>query len=356
MNPPHHYRRQLLLWLDNALSGRAPRRPLPEKIHSILVLIQEKLGDAVLLIPLFNQLRETFPRIRIDVLCSRYNRPFLEGLPMISATVPYRGDYRLLIQHLRHNSYDVFYNHKDHPSITANRLAQRVRAEVRVCLSHPRHNQYYNHILPNRDNAPHIIEKNVELLRHYGVPFPLPNHLPVPPSAAERAATLIHPADKWKTISANLSSGGKYRCWPRESWSELFRHIFVTYHDTQILLFAMPPESGDAQYLKDAYGDQVVYPLPTRDLFDAAAFIKQSSVLISPDTSLVHVAAATGVAVTGLYINDDRSVRLFAPYGVPHRIVRSDSLTLETIPRSAVIEAFDDLIESLDISRDVSRR
>ena len=335
--PPHHYRRTVLLWLDNMLSGHAPRLPLPDEMGRILILAQEKFGDAILLVPLLGQLQDTFPHIHVDVLCSRYNKPFFTSLPYIRDAIPYRGEYRLLRHHLSHNIYDVFYNHKDHPSFTANRIAERVDARVKVCLSHPKHNQYYNHILPNRKDA-HIVEKNGELLRPFGVAFPLPNRLPIPPSVIEQARLPALP-DKHLILSINLSSGGKHRRWPLDNWLLLLERLFETDPTTRILLFAMLTETQDAERLKSTFGENVIYPLTARSLYEAAAFIRQSDMLISPDTALVHVAAATGIPVTGLYTCDERSMRQFAPYGVPHRIVQSDTWTLEGITPDSVFEA-----------------
>lgn len=67
--------------------------------------------------------------------------------------------------------------------------------------------------------------------------------------------------------------------------------------------------------------------------------IQRGDLLVSPDTALVHVAAAVGTPVIGLYPRDLRNRRLFAPYGVPSQLLGSDSTTLDSIQPQQVYQA-----------------
>ena len=58
-------------------------KELPKSIDSIIIFAQEKLGDAILLLPFLKALNETFPGIAIDLCCTSYNRKIFEGIPFL---------------------------------------------------------------------------------------------------------------------------------------------------------------------------------------------------------------------------------------------------------------------------------
>ena len=99
--------------------------------------------------------------LSIDILCSRRNREIFNKVSFIEKIFTYRNGNKLW-EKLSSNKYDIFYNPKDHPSITSFRIAKRVKAKVKVCISNKRHDQHYNYALKNL-NAKRILEKNALL-------------------------------------------------------------------------------------------------------------------------------------------------------------------------------------------------
>jgi len=317
-------------------------RDLPPNPGTLLVQAQEKLGDAVLLMPFLHGFHQHFPDTKIDILCSRHNQYLFKSLPFIRNTWTYRTNQKSLKESLDKQHYDLFYNPKDHPSITAYRLATLVNAEVKVCLSQPRADRYYNHALVNREGA-HIIEKNAELLRPYGVKFPVPNYFPPvsgPPLCKEDS---VH-----SVVAINLSAGGHYRNWPAGHWTTLVETILKYQRDIRIAVFAMDREAKTASLIKEQFQGKIEYPLVSPDLLAAGALLRQCRLFISPDTSLIHVAAAVKTPVIGLYSGDQRNQQRYAPYGVRARLLAATGLSLESISPETVIEAFKQLNHEID--------
>ena len=154
---PRHYPRKLQVGVYNFFSKRIPYKPLPANPKKILVQAQEKIGDAVLLFPTISGLRKLFPESVIHLLCSKINEPLFQSIKEIEKTMVYRSG-RQFWNALKETKYDLFYNPKDHPSITAFKISKNVRADVKVCIAHRRMEQHYNHGL-TLNNTCRILEK-----------------------------------------------------------------------------------------------------------------------------------------------------------------------------------------------------
>jgi ADP-heptose:LPS heptosyltransferase len=58
---------------------------------------------------------------------------------------------------------------------------------------------------------------------------------------------------------------------------------------------------------------------------------------------MVHVADAVGTAIVGLYSGDNRNVERYRPSWVKHRILQSNTLSIQQIEPSEVISAVKEL-------------
>jgi len=334
---PRHYPRKLLVNLYNLFSQRQPQKPLPSAPESILIQAPEKVGDTVLLMPLLKTLSDMFPTIKMEIISSRKSSYLFSRLPFVSAVHIYRSPKYKLKKHLAGRHFNMFYNPKDHPSITAFILARMVNADVKVCLAHEKHKQHYNYSLPNRGSG-HVIEKNGELLRAYGVSFPLKNFFPFISEKPD------HPRH---AVALNISSGDKNRIWPLDNWLKLIQDLLSTDDKLIFYLFAMDPEKNMAESMLKKFKENIKYPLSSHDLFEAGSIIQKCRLLISPDTALVHVAAAAGLPVVGIYSGDKKNREKYIPYGVESEIINAPGLTIKEISSDEVKNAFYTLIKRI---------
>ncbi len=329
---PRHYPRKLQVGLYNKFSKRLPFHPLPENPKKILIQAQEKIGDSILLFPTIAGMKDLFPVAEIHLLCSRMNESIFQSLEEVEKTMVYRnrGFWSLIGE----TDYDLFYNPKDHPSITAFKIAKRVKAKVKVCLAHPRQEQHYNYGL-TVNHLDRILEKNAALITEYDPGFNFDSKFPNIDNSS--------PINK-NHISINLSAGSESRKWPLESWIELIDSFGKDNAGIQVDIFSYSHEGDLAKKIEKRFG-MVVKLFPLLDsIIDAGPIIQKSSILISPDTAMIHVADAVGTPVVGLYSGDDRNVARYRPYWVQHRIIQSSALSIQSIKPDRVFEASKELM------------
>ncbi len=328
---PRHYPRKFQVGIYNIFSKRLPYHPLPSNPHMILIQAQEKIGDAILIFPIIAGLKKMFPKSIIHILCSSKNEPIFQAHKDVEKTMIYRSGRRFW-QTLQETQYDLFYNPKDHPSITGFKIARSVNAGVKVCIADRRQEQHYNYGLSLKFSQ-HILEFNGAILQAYSFGF---NMEPFFPNVA-----LSNPKEK-NLISINLSAGSDSRKWSLNNWISLIDLIIKDNKKMFISLFSTGKEVAQSQKIKERF-DSSINLCKIDSILDAGPIIQKSSLLITPDTAMVHVADAVGTAIVGLYSGDNRNVERYRPSWVKHRILQSNTLSIQQIEPSEVISAVKEL-------------
>ena len=328
---PRHYPRKFQVGIYNTFSKRLPYHPLPSNPHTILVQAQEKIGDAILLFPIIVGLKKLFSKSTIHMLCSSKNEPIFDIHKDVAKTMIYRSG-RSFWQTLQETHYELFYNPKDHPSITGFKIAKYVRADVKVCIADPRQEQHYNYGL-TVNQSQNILEKNGAILRAYDFGFAVEPSFP--------NVELSSPKEK-NLISINLSAGSDSRKWSLDNWISLIDLIIKENEEMVINLFSYGKEVDQSQKIKERFNSPINL-CQIDSILDAGPNIQKSSLLITPDTAMVHVADAVGTPIVGLYSGDNRNVERYRPSWVKHRILQSNTLSIQQIEPSKVFSALKEL-------------
>ena len=95
----------------------------------------------------------------------------------------------------------------------------------------------------------------------------------------------------------------------------LLKKILALDPDHRIILISTPSERKRAERIKEKVGANVELVPDRLNLTQVAAIIRHLDVLITPDTSLVHVARSMKVQVVGLYSRYMKNFLLWRPYG-----------------------------------------
>ena len=280
----------------------------------LLVISLAGNGDTLFATPLIHELRANFPAAQIDVLVRwRAAQELLDGNPHVN-TVHQRdlmsaGKIESLkfLRQLRRERYDISFNthpqSRIHYRLISRIVAARLRASHEYECSGPLDKLLVNRSLP-QDYTRHAIHNNLALLGLVCAKPVLPRHdyeIFPPPAETEIAARFF--AEKKllgrALLGVHIGSGGTknlaLRRWPLENYLALFRQLQETRPELSILLFGGPDEKADHEIILAQPGLQHVAVAPTKNLRQAAAFLKHCSSFLSVDTALMHMAAAVKV-------------------------------------------------------------
>ncbi len=328
-------RRRLLATILRAITPTKSSQPVfqgtPERV---VILAQEKLGDAILLTPLFKNLKTHFPNLCICVATFGKNDAILRQDPNVDKVLVLRHFGRETYNLMFRESFDLLFNTKDHPSWTYLLYSSLIRAKIKVGIDHEFHKGLYHHLL-GIDFQKHIVEKNCALLAYLGCKVSAEDCRPTLniSSASKQIKDFAQMLERGKLIGINLSAGEASREWPFEKYERLIGLV-----QSPVIVFSMPERLGEKKRLEQTF--EQVKPSPvTKSLFDVGALLKQLTLLITPDTSLVHVASCFNIPVVGLYRADAVHLSRFSPYLTNHVQLISPSSTIRDIEVESVLNA-----------------
>jgi heptosyltransferase-3 len=265
----------------------------------ILVIALRRLGDVLLTTPLVRSLNRGLPGARVDALVFRGTEGMLAGNPDVDrvrtvATRPTLKETRDLIRALwRRYDLAVSTQTGDRPTFLAFVAGRNRAGLVPAQGGGVWWKRRVLNLCVNADPASHRVVELLALARAIGVPV-IPEL--VAPGGTD---TAVRPHERYAVLHANPLY--RFRRWTDEGWRAL-AHALA---QRGLKVFATGgPDPAERAYLDRLWNG--AQPSVERldgklDWPQLAALIGGAAVYVGPDTSMTHLAAATGCPTIGLY-------------------------------------------------------
>jgi ADP-heptose:LPS heptosyltransferase len=299
------------------------------KVRSILILRNDKIGDMVVTLPLFNILKENKPDLRLAVLASPVNSGLAQHFPAVDIVYCFPKNIfkRLrLITAIRREKYDVclnlVFNRSSNIGILANWL---VPAGIKIGRFNPNHNFYYNATVElTRGSLPMTDLILTFAARALPVAIRPEARQPSLPLSAENLQTAEKYCLKNKIkayIVINISAGQPRNIYPRQHWVEVCRLIGAKSRLPLVLIYSPRDRAAAISIVKTCPEIEVSTYDSGPDLLNVAALLIRAIAAVSTDTAIVHFASACGTPVVALYSGKTALWREWVPYGVKHKVL-----------------------------------
>jgi len=339
------FRRTLLRMLK--LVGRR-RSPLSRPDYDnckFLFIRQDRIGDVLVSTPLLVSLKKHYPRAVIDILLSSNNYFVLDSESAVRKRWIY--DKRFfsslrVLSGIRAERYDFVIDLMDNPSATSTVILLLAGGKWNVGLE--KDNQYaYDIVVPMLSRREtHIVDRLAQLLNAFGIDSTkedLNIHYQTTKRSDQTIKAFLSDIDRRAThlIGVNISAGNDSRFWGVLQYRTLLSEISDRYADAQAVLLYKPSDLPRARQILDGIPGVVLASKMTFDEF--ASMIKHLWLLITPDTSAVHLAAAFRVPSVILYVQSDTTLRIWEPYKTQCEPVVTTNDNLATLPVPRVLEA-----------------
>jgi heptosyltransferase I len=296
---------------------RAPSLPLKQPPRQLCLLRLSALGDATHAVPVVRTLQKAWPETPITWIVGRLEAELLAGLPGVDFVVFDKdrgmGAYRDLALALQGQRFDVLLQMQ--VALRANLAGRLVRAPVRVGFDRARsrdgHGLFVNERVAPHPRA-HVLDGFFDFLRTLGIEErELRWDIPVPQEATGKAREWLPNGTNYLAINACSSARvNNWRNWSAERYAAVLDHA-ARRHGLRPVLTGGP---APAEYeMARAIAQQATTPVidlvgRTRPK-ELLAVLARADVAIAPDTGPLHIAAAAGTPVIGLYAtsNPDRT-------------------------------------------------
>ena len=122
------------------------------------------------------------------------------------------------------------------------------------------------------------------------------------------------------TIAISPVSRRWYKRWPLENFAELTKWLIEEFN-AQVILLCGPGESEEINWIADEVKHGSVIRAPAQTLFEVAAHLENSDLLISNDNGIKHLATALGISTFTLF-GPSEPVSWTYPDPQKHRFIR----------------------------------
>ena len=346
-----------LLWRPGRRRRSAPARP--SKI--LLVRIDDRLGEVLLITPLLRILKEQLIGARLDVLLHRNRTSILRGHPDVDRVIPFEDRWLFLgplapgIRPLRRERYDAVVdctNWTD-PSVRSAIVSRLIGAPSVVVgpAAFPVARLYSKAVAPREDTVSEL-EQRVQLLsplaridRLSRLTFrpPRPSKAIQPLLASLRAAPygVINPGGRldWRRLPPSAFAAAA------NALSAMGLRPVITWG---------PGEGSLARSVSNLAPGSIL--APATDVDDLAALLDSAALTVCNNTGPMHLSVALGTPTLALFVKMPPE-RWGHPYS-PHRMVdltsTIDAVEVDSRLRSEITHFVQQLRTSSDAAANAS--
>ncbi|HOP07162.1 MAG TPA: glycosyltransferase family 9 protein [candidate division Zixibacteria bacterium] len=332
----------------------------PENVRSILVLRPDKLGDMIATIPALHALKAHLPHARIEVIASPHNRDLIADDPDIDAVHTYTKNILHdipMIRRLKKARFDIVFDPICHDSVTGLILSKWIgRHSIKAAARKLRLRPYYDYCEPYEpDGRDHSIDNSLLVFNVFGIdPASVDPYRPMylPEDSIRKAEAFYESVpSNCLRVGFNISAGSPSRTLDVRKYIAVMHAVAADYPDAEFIISCAPNERERGEELQRALPGKTHLIPDGRSFRDVCAVISRLDILISPDTSLVHVAGTFGVPVVALYSGHIRNFYFWKPYRQECGWVISNEFHhLLDIEPEQIVDQFRRLVATLDLT------
>jgi ADP-heptose:LPS heptosyltransferase len=295
--------------------------------YKILVVQIGRIGDMILTTPLFSELKKLFPNSTLTVLANPVNCDVIKFETAVNKILIYKKDVIniiKLIAYLKKEKYDIWIDPKYDFSKTSELLLRIIRPAN--SFSYNFNKFKFNTPIPDFGTRKHYIDLCLNVLKCFKSNFSdFDNRKPIIQIPEKIRKKEYGFSKNSKRIAVNVSAGSITRIWQREKWLKLLNEMNNMHPEFELITLYMNNEKEIVKFIKDNYkGDNIIY-FKSNDILEITDLISKVNLLISPDTSLIHIASAFNIPVIAFYPNIKWNYERFSPRSDISEVIFSDS-------------------------------
>jgi ADP-heptose:LPS heptosyltransferase len=323
------------------------------QMRKVLIIRLGKIGDIVVTSFVFEIIKTNYPQIDIYLLTLKSNQDVLKFNPRLKKVFYSKNNVTLFwnLIKLRSFNFDLLLDFNDNQSTTSSLIFRFLKAKFKAAYNFEKYKNIIDiKINPLRKSESHIIERMKDFLLQLGIPIDNYNVKPffyLNPSVY--AEIKKEKGEDEKIVAINLSAGAKIRYWDKDKWVELIKLILKEYSSFKLLLLSTASDESLRKEIQSNFFQTQCQSVNNLTIQQYASYIQISDVLITPDTSAVHLASALGIPTIALYPNYDSNFVSWQPYKIPFRSIKSSAESVKQISVREVFGAFQSLAGEINL-------
>lgn len=327
------------------------------KMKKILIFRYDRLGDMLVTIPAARFIKSLNPDIKIDIIATPKNSSFIRNDNTFNKIYLYDGTKKslfLIVTNARMEKYDAVFcwvfTKSTFAGLISNLIARRkpLKITYKNQARYKLYSAFFNVQIPAERNEKLMALMLLDQVKYvFGTDYNfnlLSKQIIIDEIILKKAENLCSELNLKKFIFYNISAGIEDRCFSIEKNLRIIELLVKKLPDTEILLHYSPEDEEKAKLIAGKTDWKVIFFPTVSDMLLVSAVIKMASLVVTPDTSIVHIAASFDVPTIAFYSNKDNSIKEWLPLSDKAKIlIAPDNQSIEEIDEkeiSKLIEEF----------------
>ena len=296
-----------------------------KKSKSVLILKYDRIGDMVVSTPIFRELKIAYPNISISVLASKANKDVIKNNPYIDKIYTnYKNsvfkDLPTLLK-LRKKKFDVCIE-LEH-SVIPHAIFRLKIIKPKKIISIHKDGRYgvkgselklYDYFT-EKDKTSHFGKIWLDTLFFFGVkPRSSSYDFFLGNIERDKAKSFVDSLGKKIKIGINIEGSFPEKSIQKKELEKICVGLHNNFNNIIIIILTAPEKLLEKKKMISQLGlDYVVTSYSTDTIIDVAALIERLDLIITPDTSIVHIASSFDKPIVSIHENNKDSFRLWSP-------------------------------------------
>ncbi len=307
--------------------------------NSVILFIRlNRIGDAIVTTPLLHEIKKQIG-CKVIVLADSRNHFVFENNPSVDEIIIYKKGFNGITginKIIREKNIDAVVDLHDDVSTTVSFLVALSKVKYKFGIFRS-NNSIFTHTVEKLNPSDfHVIERNLELGKLFNLKINKSDasvsYYPSEEALQNAKSELkgLNPQNQF-LVGINISAGSEARFWGVNNYKKLIEAL--SGYEIRVVLFCSESDYPLAQKIieKDS-----IYP-PTKDFGNFAAAIMNLDFLITPDTSVVHIASEKKIPLFGIYVKYNTDDMIWSPYNTAFECIITEEPTLKNISFESVI-------------------
>lgn len=318
-----------------SLLGKKRNEPINNKeINKILLIRNAKIGDAVCAFPLLRELKKNFPDAEIDVYAGIHSDFLFKKLPyckniFIKFSKKYFYKTWKQIRLMRARKYDLI--------IEA--MPMKFGLELSVWYMDPRwiislgstdgdqklgvtrEDLMFYDALKSKTDKEHMVEYLSGMLALLKInDYSTKMEFPKDDKMYLYAQNFLKQLPSGKKIALNVDSSSITRNLYKEQIVQLANAL----KNYTLIILSLPSRQKEMkEIIENQNLKNCIISYPTETIFAVTELLRSCDLIISPDTSLIHISSALNLPTIGIYRKDDEHIKLWGPLSDINYVIQS---------------------------------
>ncbi len=271
----------------------------------IIVARTDRIGDVVLSLPVFASLKKCLPGVELVAMVRKETSDIVRLFHAVDRILLYQPDDRIssIAGKFRDEAADVIL--ALYPRFRFVAAAALAGIPIRVGTAFRWYSFLFNKKVREhrKDSIKHEAEYNISLAATIGCGQKIMD-IDITPEAGslEKVTDFLSKREIKKFIMVHPGSGGSARAWPESKFRDLVKEISGDL-DIDVLVTGTEPERGMCNRIASG-NPRAIDVAGQFSLTEFIALLSRADIFISNSTGPIHLSAAVGTPVVGIYPNN----------------------------------------------------